>query len=324
MLKLVRLEEKYRPQLEEMMEEWKSSGENIIPQAIDKVDYRDFDNYLESLEIKEATDQLVTDTTLFCLDTEENRFVGAVNIRHQLNDYLLQAGGHIGDGVRPSKRGKGIGTEMVALTLEECRRLGISRVLMCCSRDNIPSARTIQKNGGVLENEVEENGRIIQRYWIDLMTRSEKARQFFEEGYNCSQSVVLAFEDLFDMDRDTLLRLASPFGGGLGRLRQTCGCVSGMAMAAGVLYGYSDPKARDKKADLYALIQQLAAEFEKENGSINCRQLLSSLMGVPPEQVDAAPQPEARTPEYYKKRPCAALAASAAGILERKLEMNNG
>ena len=302
------------------MEEWKASGENIIPQAIDKADYRDFDDYLESLEIKEATDQLVTDTTLFCLDTEENRFVGAVNIRHQLNDYLLRAGGHIGDGVRPSKRGKGIGTEMVALTLEECRRLGIRRVLMCCSQDNIPSARTIQKNGGVLENEVEENGRIMQRYWIDLMTRSEKARRFFEEGYNCSQSVVLAFEDLFDMDRDTLLRLASPFGGGLGRLRQTCGCVSGMAMAAGALYGYSDPKAREEKADLYALIQQLAAEFEKENGSINCRQLLSSLMGVPPEQVDAAPQPEARTPEYYKKRPCAALAASAAGILERKLE----
>lgn len=151
------------------------------------------------------------------------------------------------------------------------------------------------------------------------MTRAEKARRFFEEGYNCSQSVVLAFEDVFHVDRDTLLRMASPFGGGLGRLRQTCGCVSGMAMAAGALSGYSDPKAKDKKADLYALIQQLAAEFEKENGSMNCRQLLSSLMHVPPDQVDAGPRPEDRTPEYYKKRPCAALAASAAGILERKM-----
>lgn len=153
------------------------------------------------------------------------------------------------------------------------------------------------------------------------MTRGEKARNYFEEGYNCSQSVVLAFEDVFGLDRQTLLRLASPFGGGLGRLRQTCGCVSGMALVAGALEGYSDPKAKEAKASLYALIQELAAEYERENGSINCRKLLSRLMQVPEESVDAAPKPEERTPEYYRKRPCAGLAASAAEILERRLNL---
>ena len=106
--------------------------------------------------------------TVICLDKDRNIFVGAVNIRHYLNEGLLQTGGHIGDGIRPSERRKGYGTAMVALALEECRKLGIDRVLMCCDKDNIGSAKTIIRNGGVLENEVIEDDHLEQRYWIQL------------------------------------------------------------------------------------------------------------------------------------------------------------
>lgn len=103
-----------------------------------------------------------------CLDKDRNIFVGAVNIRHYLNDSLLKTGGHIGDGVRPSERRKGYATAMIALALEECKKLGIHKVLMCCDKENIASAKSIIHNGGILENEVEEKGHLEQRYWIQL------------------------------------------------------------------------------------------------------------------------------------------------------------
>lgn len=117
--------------------------------------------------MKNASEGYVPDSTFFCLDTERNRFVGAVNIRHYLNERLLAGGGHIGDGIRPSERRKGLGTKMIALALEECDKLGIKRVLMCCNKDNLASARTIQKNGGVLQDEISVDGEIVQRYWIE-------------------------------------------------------------------------------------------------------------------------------------------------------------
>ena len=110
----------------------------------------------------------VSDTTLFCLDKDRNISVGAVNIRHYLNDELLKTGGHIGDGIRPSERRKGYATAMIALALKECKKLGIKRVLMTCDKNNIGSAKSIINNGGVLENEVEEDGHIELRYWIQL------------------------------------------------------------------------------------------------------------------------------------------------------------
>ena len=166
-LKLVRLSPQYRQQLCEMLEEWYASGEKIIPYAIRRLDYRDFDRYLNELEVKEEdADGLVPDSTFFCLDEERNIFVGAVNIRHYLNESLLLNGGHIGDGVRPSERRKGVATGMIALALEECKKLGIEDVLMVCDKENIGSAKSIIRNGGVLENEVEVDGVIEQRYWI--------------------------------------------------------------------------------------------------------------------------------------------------------------
>lgn len=99
---------------------------------------------------------------------EAGELVGMVNIRHRLNDALLQHGGHIGYSVRKSKRRQGYATEMLGLVLEECEKLGIDRALVTCAKTNIGSARTIQKNGGVLENEIPEGERITQRYWIEI------------------------------------------------------------------------------------------------------------------------------------------------------------
>lgn len=168
-LKLVKLTPEYRPQLNDMMEEWLAAEQDFSPSKIRRHDYRDFDNYLETLETKEACGNMVPDSVFFCLDEDRNIFVGAVNIRHCLNDDLLFTGGHIGDGVRPSERRKGIATAMIGMALEECRKLGIERVLITCDSDNIGSAKSIVRNGGVLENEViNEEGVPEQRYWIDL------------------------------------------------------------------------------------------------------------------------------------------------------------
>lgn len=142
------------------------------------------------------------------------------------------------------------------------------------------------------------------------MTRREKAMGLFEEGYNCTQSVFLAFEDLHGIERKTAAKMSSSFGGGMGRLREVCGAVSGMFLTLGVLYGYDNPKAVEEKAVQYARIQELAAEFEKKNRSIVCRELLG--LNVKRE----APTPEARTESYYKKRPCKELIGDAAEILD--------
>lgn len=167
-LRLVKLEPKYRRHLNEMMEEWYAAGEEIIPYSIRRLDYRDFDRYLANLDVTAPREGLVPDSTFFCLDEDRDIFVGAVNIRHYLNERLLLGGGHIGDGVRPSERRKGVATRMIALALEECRKLGITRVLMICDKENVGSAKSIRNNGGVLENEIEMDGVIEQRYWIGL------------------------------------------------------------------------------------------------------------------------------------------------------------
>lgn len=172
-VKLIKLTKKYEKQLGEMIDEWRLDQQlhhtNRSPWAIFKNDYHDFDFYLENLEIKEAAENRVPDSVFFLLDEDRDRLLGAVNIRHYLNDSLLREGGHIGDGIRPSERRKGYATEMIRLALVECKKLGIRRVLMVCDRDNIGSAKSILKNGGVLENEfVNSDGEVEQRYWISL------------------------------------------------------------------------------------------------------------------------------------------------------------
>lgn len=146
------------------------------------------------------------------------------------------------------------------------------------------------------------------------MTRKEKAMQSFLDGYNCSQCMMLAFEDLLTIDIDIALKIASPFGGGMGRLREVCGSVSGMFMVLGFLKGYSTPGDYEGKKELYEHIQELARRYEEANGSIICRDLL----GLSVQREEATP--EQRTPDYYKKRPCAEKIGSAAEILEYYLK----
>lgn len=172
-LKLIKLTKQYEAQLGEMLKEWKADQElnhtNHSPWAIFKNDWHDFDYYLEHLETRTATESLVPDSVFFLLDEDRDRLLGAVNIRHYLNEELLKEGGHIGDGIRPSERRKGYATRMVSLALDECRKLGIKRVLMTCEKTNTGSAKSIIRNGGVLENEfVNSDGEVEQRYWIDL------------------------------------------------------------------------------------------------------------------------------------------------------------
>ena len=172
-IELVRLTTEHKEQLFDMLTEWKrdiiENHTDMSPWKIWANDFHNFEYYIEHLDTKENDENgWVPDTTLFCLDKDRNIFVGAVNIRHVLNDALLRTGGHIGDGVRPSERRKGYATAMIALALEECKKLGIKKVLMTCDKNNIGSAKAIIRNGGVLENEIEEDGHIEQRYWIQL------------------------------------------------------------------------------------------------------------------------------------------------------------
>ena len=148
------------------------------------------------------------------------------------------------------------------------------------------------------------------------MSKREIAMDYFTRGYNCAQSVVLAFAEETGQDPATLARLSSSFGGGLGRLREVCGAVSGMAIVAGLLYGYDDPETGAAKAAHYARIQALAGAFEAENGSIICRELL----GLSQKRDD--PAPSARGADFYKKRPCRELVGMAADILERYIDEN--
>ena len=154
------------------------------------------------------------------------------------------------------------------------------------------------------------------------MTKGDKAKELFEKGYNCCQAVVAAFADepwFIDsgLTLETASKLASSFGGGMGRLREVCGTVSGMFMISGLAQGFAEKKAPEKAAH-YQRIQDLAAAFKKENGSIICRELLGlDKANQTTVSGDAfASTPEERTAQYYKKRPCGELCKIAGDILE--------
>ncbi len=145
------------------------------------------------------------------------------------------------------------------------------------------------------------------------MDHGEEARRLFMTGYNCAQAVFCAFRDETGMDLDAAARLSSSFGGGMGRLREVCGTVSGALLALGILRGYADPRDPEAKKAHYALVQEYAKRFRERNGSIVCRELLKN---VP---VKPGGEPEERTPEFYLRRPCLRLAGEAAEILDEML-----
>lgn len=153
---------------DDMMAEWRQEGGRINPGILRKP-YEDFGHFVEQFNAGGLGDFAVPNRSYLCFDEDRNRLVGAVHLRYELDEDLIFTGGHLADGVRPSERGKGIATKMIALALEKYRLRDVSRILITCHLDNVASARTIQKNGGVLENEVtKDDGTVVQRYWIAL------------------------------------------------------------------------------------------------------------------------------------------------------------
>lgn len=147
---------------------------------------------------------------------------------------------------------------------------------------------------------------------MDIFKKHDEiAKSLFLEGYNCAQAVFAAFCDVTHIDKNLALQLSSSMGGGMGRLREVCGAVSGMFLVTGALYGYDDPKDASAKNAHYARIQELAAAFQKENGSIVCRELLGL------DHKSDGPVASDRTKEYYQKRPCVELVVCAARIMDR-------
>ncbi len=164
------------------------------------------------------------------------------------------------------------------------------------------------------------------------MDRSILAKENFLKGYNCAQAVLLAYSDVTGLDEKTAMMLASSFGGGMGRLREVCGTVSAALMVLGIVHGYeaTSKTASEDKAAHYARVQEFAARFRAETGTIICRELLENHAKLleaqnagPDEQISAmrsdSSVPTARTEEYYRKRPCAEMTAIAARILDAYL-----
>jgi C_GCAxxG_C_C family probable redox protein len=148
---------------------------------------------------------------------------------------------------------------------------------------------------------------------VDIKERSERARDYFTSGYNCAQAVFLAYRDIAALDEELAATISAPFGGGMGRLREVCGAVSGMTMVAGFLSPNPLPNDNGNKKQCYATVQSFAEAFRQENGSIVCRELL----GLAQQKDDPTPSP--RTGEYYKRRPCAEYVAIAARIVGEKI-----
>ncbi len=148
------------------------------------------------------------------------------------------------------------------------------------------------------------------------MDYEKTAQELFHEGYNCAQAVFCAFGDRTGLDREAAARLASSFGGGMGRMREVCGAVSGALLVLGCLCGYSDPGDPAAKKAHYQLVQEFARRYKEANGSIICRELLQA-GGI---KAEAGGDPEPRTARYYERRPCGAYVGDAARIVSALLQ----
>jgi C_GCAxxG_C_C family probable redox protein len=146
-----------------------------------------------------------------------------------------------------------------------------------------------------------------------MSEKSEKAKELFKQGYNCSQSVLGVFCEELGLDFETAIKISSSFGGGMGRMREVCGTVSGMFMAAGLAFASASDSASEKGAQ-YKRIQELAQRFKDQNGSIICRELLQGV------EKSTSPTPSERTESYYKKRPCVELVGDSVEIFEQYLK----
>ncbi len=153
----------------------------------------------------------------------------------------------------------------------------------------------------------------------NIMTdHASRAEELFRAGYNCAQAVACAFGDVTGLDTAAAARMASSFGGGMGRLREVCGAVSGALLVLGVCKGYDDPADPAAKVRHYRLVQEFARRFRAENGSLICRELLKNVPTIPGDT------PELRTKEFYERRPCLRLIRKAAQITDELLMQQDG
>lgn len=169
-LELLRANNEMEEQYYDFINEWENCGEEIVPYAarLLDMDYKSWLEHTYKMENKDTCPAHLVPAHTYFLVLENKRIVGAINIRHYLNDYLFNFGGHIGYGIRPSERKKGYAALMLSMALPIAKELGINKALITCDKNNAGSAKTIINNGGVLENEVIEDGEITQRYWIEL------------------------------------------------------------------------------------------------------------------------------------------------------------
>lgn len=187
-LKLIIPTQEYKEQMKEFIDEFKENGEETIYGSgkLERLDT--YEEWLQKIneDLNKQTAEekgRVQAAQYIAVRKEDNKVIGIIQLRYTLNEKLYNHGGHIGDSIRPSERNNGYSTEMIWLALQEAKKVGIGNVLMTCDKDNIASARTIIKNDGVLENEVEYKGKIIQRYWITLKKR-------FADWRHKSESIV--------------------------------------------------------------------------------------------------------------------------------------
>lgn len=169
-MKLLRPSMEYKEQVLEYKNEFIKNGDDLAGTSYlrNYEDYGEWVKFVLDNENESTKHSQVTASVFLAVREEDNKLVGIINIRHVLNDYLLNFGGHIGYSVRKDERRKGYAKEMLKMALQECRKLGMKKVLLTCNADNIASAKTIKSCGGILENEVSEDGELIQRYWIEL------------------------------------------------------------------------------------------------------------------------------------------------------------
>ncbi|MGL5149193.1 MAG: GNAT family N-acetyltransferase [Clostridium sp.] len=170
-MRLIRLNEEYKKEWEEFVSEFENNGEKLIPYAM-KGNAKNFEEFLvtsnnDSKGIGLGEGKVSSDI-YFLVKEDTKKLLGAISIRHTLNDYLFMYGGHIGYGVRPSERKRGYGSEMLKLALEKCKELEIDRALVTCYKWNVASSSTIKSCGGVLDNEVLNEGELMERYWINV------------------------------------------------------------------------------------------------------------------------------------------------------------
>ncbi len=150
-----------------------------------------------------------------------------------------------------------------------------------------------------------------------MSEKTEKAKELFKNGYNCAQSVLGVFCEELGLDFNTAMKISCPFGGGMGRMREVCGAVSGMFMVSGLYYSSADG-SNENKARQYKIVQELAKRFKERNGSIICKELLEGI------ESSTSPVPSERTEGYYKKRPCMDLVADSVEIIEQFIKENQG